>query len=206
MYKQFTDRASKIIELAYREAQRFEHEHIGTAHVLLGLVKEDSGIVASVFENLDINLSKVESEVEKLMKAGSYPLSPGKMPQTSRVKKAIEYSIEESRNLHHSYVSTEHLLLGLLRVEESVAVQVFANLDLSVKQIRGKVLELLGPGGEEERKTNFSFAVNIEEGEDAKVVGKVAAHYKNILGRIKESIHHADSKAMDEIRNILKDI
>jgi predicted DNA-binding antitoxin AbrB/MazE fold protein len=90
-------------------------------------------------------------------------------------------------------------------VEESVAVQVFANLGLSVKQIRGKVLELLGPG-EEERKTNFSFAVNIEEGEDAKVVGKVAAHYKNILGRIKESIHHADSKAMEEIRNILKDI
>ena len=151
MYKQFTDRASKIIKLAYREAQRFEHEHIGTAHVLLGLVKEDSGVVASVFKNMDIKLSKVEPEVEKLMKAGSHP-SPGKMSQTSRVKKAIEYSIEESRNLDHSYVSTVHLLLGLLRVEESVAVQVFANLGLSVKQIRGKVLELLGPG-EEERKT-----------------------------------------------------
>ena len=206
MYKQqFTNRSSKIIELAYREAQRFNHEHIGTAHILLGLVKEDSGIVASVFKNLDITLSKVDPEINKLMKAGSYPSPPGKMPQTSRVKKVIEYSIEEAHNLDHSYVSTEHLLLGLLRAEESVAVQVLVNLDLSVKQIRGEVLNLLGPG-EKEKKTNFSFAVNIEEGEDAKVVGKVAAHYKNILGRIKEAIHHADSKAMDEIRTILKDI
>src|SRR5881398_1469209 len=144
MYERFTDRARKVMQLANQEAQRFNHEYIGTEHILLGLVKEGSGVAANVLKNLDIDLRKIRLEVEKIVQAGPDMVTMGKLPQTPRAKKVIEYSIEEARNLNHNYVGTEHLLLGLLREQEGVAAQVLINLGLKLEDVREEVLNLLG--------------------------------------------------------------
>jgi hypothetical protein len=144
MYERFTDRARKVMQLANQEAQRFNHEYIGTEHLLLGLVKEGSGVAAHVLKNLDINTGKLRLEVEKIVRSGPDRVTMGKLPQTPKVKKVIEYSIEEARNLNHNYVGTEHLLLGLLREQEAVAAQVLMNLGLKLEDVRVEVLNLLG--------------------------------------------------------------
>ncbi len=136
--------------LANQEAQRFNHEYIGTEHILLGLVKEGSGVGANVLKNLDVDLRKVRLEVEKLVKSGPDMVTMGKLPQTPRAKKVIEYAIEEARNLNHNYVGTEHLLLGLLREHDGVAAQVLMNLGLKLEEVREEVLNLLGAGVESE--------------------------------------------------------
>jgi ATP-dependent Clp protease ATP-binding subunit ClpC len=144
MYERFTDRARKVMQLANQEAQRFNHEYIGTEHILLGLVKEGSGVAANVLKNLDIDLRKIRAEIEKVVQCGPDMVTMGKLPQTPRAKKVIEYSIEEARNLNHNYVGTEHLLLGLLREEEGVAAQVLMNLGLKLEDVREEVLNLVG--------------------------------------------------------------
>ncbi len=144
MYERFTDRARKVMQLANQEAQRFAHEYIGTEHILLGLIKEGSGVAANVLKNLDIDLRKVRLEVEKIVQPGPDMVTMGKLPQTPRAKKVIEYAIEEARNLNHNYVGTEHVLLGLVREQEGVASQVLMNLGLKVETLRDEVLKLLG--------------------------------------------------------------
>lgn len=154
MYERFTDRARKVMQLANQEAQRFNHEYIGTEHILLGLVKEGSGVAANVLKNLDVDLRKIRLEVEKLVQSGPEMVTIGKLPQTPRAKKVIEYSMEEARNLNHNYVGTEHILLGLLREQEGVAAQVLMNLGLKLDDVREEVLNLLGHGmdsGDSER-------------------------------------------------------
>ncbi len=154
MYERFTDRARKVMQLANQEAQRFNHEYIGTEHVLLGLIKEGSGVAANVLKNLDVDLRKIRLEVEKLVQSGPDMVTMGRLPQTPRAKKVIEYSMEEARNLNHNYVGTEHILLGLLREQEGVAAQVLMNLGLKLEEVRDEVLNLLGhglEGGEGER-------------------------------------------------------
>ncbi|RIK67492.1 MAG: NDP-hexose 4-ketoreductase [Planctomycetota bacterium] len=150
MFERFTDRARKVMALANQEAQRFNHEYIGTEHILLGLVKEGSGVGANVLKNLDVDLRKVRMEVEKLVKSGPDMVTMGKLPQTPRAKKVIEYAIEEARNLNHNYVGTEHLLLGLLREQDGVAAQVLMNLGIKLEEVREEVLNLLGAGVENE--------------------------------------------------------
>ncbi len=150
MYERFTDRARKVMQLANQEAQRFNHEYIGTEHILLGLVKEGSGVAANVLKNLDVDLRKIRLEVEKLVQSGPEMVTMGKLPQTPRAKKVIEYSMEEARNLNHNYVGTEHILLGLLREQEGVAAQVLMNLGLKLEEVRDEVLNLLGHGMESE--------------------------------------------------------
>ena len=158
MYERFTDRARKVMQLANQEARRFNHEYIGTEHILLGLVKEGSGVAANVLKNLDIDLRKIRLEVEKIVQAGPDMVTNGKLPQTARAKKVIEYSIEEARNLNHNYVGTEHLLLGLLREQEGVAAQVLMNLGLMLEDVREEVRNLLGMntdmGGPGSRRTD----------------------------------------------------
>ncbi len=150
MFERFTDRARKVMALANQEAQRFNHEYIGTEHILLGLVKEGSGVGANVLKNLGVDLRKVRLEVEKLVKSGPDMVTMGKLPQTPRAKKVIEYAIEEARNLNHNYVGTEHLLLGLLREHDGVAAQVLMNLGLRLDEVREEVLNLLGAGSSPE--------------------------------------------------------
>ncbi len=149
MFERFTDRARKVMALANQEAQRFNHEYIGTEHILLGLVKEGSGVGANVLKNLDVDLRKVRLEVEKLVKSGPDMVTMGKLPQTPRAKKVIEYAIEEARALNHNYVGTEHILLGLLRESEGIAAQVLMNLGLKLEDVRQEVLNLLGAGVED---------------------------------------------------------
>ena len=146
MYERFTDRARKVMQLANQEAQRFNHEYIGTEHMLLGLVKEGTGVAANVLKNLDVDLRKIRLEVEKLVQSGPEMITMGKLPQTPRAKKVIEYSMEEARNLNHNFVGTEHILLGLLREQEGVAAQVLMNLGLKLEDVRDEVLNLLGNG------------------------------------------------------------
>lgn len=144
MYERFTDRSRKVCQLANQEAQRFNHEYIGTEHILLGLIKEGSGVAANVLKNLDMDLNKLRIEVEKCVQAGPDMVTMGKMPMTPRAKKVLEYSIEEARLLEHNYVGTEHLLLGLLREKEGIAVQVLTNLGLTTELVREEILNLLG--------------------------------------------------------------
>ena len=150
MFERFTDRARKVMALANQEAQRFNHDYIGTEHILLGLVKEGSGVGANVLKNLGVDLRKVRLEVEKLVKSGPEMVTMGKLPQTPRAKRVIEFAIEEARNLNHNYVGTEHLLLGLLREQDGVAAQVLMNLGLKLEDVREEVLNLLGAGVEPE--------------------------------------------------------
>jgi len=152
--------------LANQEAQRFNHEYIGTEHILLGLVKEGSGVGANVLKNLEVDLRKVRLEVEKLVKSGPDMVTMGKLPQTPRAKKVIEYAIEEARQLNHNYVGTEHLLLGLLREQDGVAAQVLMNLGLKLEEVREEVLNLLGAGAETEE--NPSAMPSAPEGKRGK--------------------------------------
>ncbi len=153
MFERFTDRARKVMALANQEAQRFNHEYIGTEHILLGLVKEGSGVGAQVLKNLDVDIKKLRLEIEKLVKSGPDMVTMGKLPQTPRAKKVIEYAIEEARSLNHNYVGTEHILLGLLRETEGIAAQVMMNLGLKLEDVRQEVLNLLGAGAEDNTGT-----------------------------------------------------
>jgi ATP-dependent Clp protease ATP-binding subunit ClpC len=144
MFDRFTDRARKVMTLARQEAERLNHDYIGTEHILLGLVKEGSGVAANVLEALDVDLEKVRMEVEKLVKPSPDVVTMGQLPFTPRAKKVLEFAMEEARALDHNYVGTEHLLLGLLREHEGLAAQVLQNLSLKLDDVRTEVLEFLG--------------------------------------------------------------
>jgi ATP-dependent Clp protease ATP-binding subunit ClpA len=142
MYEPFTDRAWKVMRLANQEAQRY---NIGTEHILLGLVKEGEGVAAHVLKALGIDLRQVRREVDKVVAPGPDEIiSTGKRSQTPRARKVIEFAIEESRNLNHNYLGTEHLLLGLLGVEDGVAAQVLMNIGLRLEDVREEIMNLLG--------------------------------------------------------------
>jgi len=148
MFERFTDRARKVMALANQEAQRFNHDVIGTEHILLGLVKEGSGVGATVLKNFDVDIKKLRLEVEKHVKSGPDMVTMGKLPQSPRAKKVIEYAIEEARALNHNYVGTEHILLGLLRENEGIAAQVLISLGLKLEDVRQEILNLLGAGSD----------------------------------------------------------
>ena len=154
MYERFTDRARKVMQLANQEAQRFNHEYIGTEHILLGLDKEGSGSPPMFLKNLDVDLRKIRLEVEK---PGSKRPRNGDHRQVTADAAGQEGDrvlMEEARNLNHNYVGTEHILLGLLREQEGVAAQVLMNLGLKLDDVREEVLNLLGHGmdsGDSER-------------------------------------------------------
>ena len=183
MFERFTDRARKVMALANQEAQRFNHEYIGTEHILLGLVKEGSGVGANVLKNLDVDLRKVRLEVEKLVKSGPDMVTMGRLPQTPRAKKVIEYAIEEARNLNHNYVGTEHLLLGLLREQDGVAAQVLMNLGLKLEEVREEVLNLLGAGVESEDSAPAGPASSSEKSGSSPAKGKSKTPALDSFGR-----------------------
>ncbi len=144
MYQHFTDRARKVMQFANQEAIRCNHEYIGTEHILLGLIKEGSGVAANVLKSLNIDPNRVRGEIEKIIMAGPDKVTTGKLPKTPRANRVIELAIDEAKNLNHNYVGTEHLLLGLVREGEGVASQVLMNLGLSLAAIREEILNLLG--------------------------------------------------------------
>lgn len=141
MYTRFTERAQKVLGLAQDEANRLHHPGVGTEHILLGLVREGEGIAAKALLSLGISADKVQTEVEKIIGPGQGQSSS---TYTPRAKKVIELSIDEARKLNHSYVGTEHILLGLIREGEGVAARVLGNLGISLNKARQQVLQLLG--------------------------------------------------------------
>ena len=221
-YERFTDRARKIMQLANQEAQRLNHEYIGTEHILLGLIKEGSGVAANVLKNLDVSLHKAEELVKNIVQAGPDMVTMGKLPQTPRAKKVVEYAIEEARNLNHSYLGTEHLLLGLLREKEGVASQVLNECGCKLEDVKEEVLMMLGKGiakEEESPKRYNEIMERIRELsglpdcklEDVKeevlmMLGKGIAkeeespkRYNEIMERIRELSGLPDKEAFDQI-------
>ncbi len=152
MFDRFTDRAKKVMNLARQEAQRFNHEYLGTEHILLGLVQEGSGVAANVLRNMQVDLAKIRTEVEKLVKTGPSMVTMGQLPFTPRAKKVLELSMEEAGNLGHNYIGTEHLLLGLIKENEGIAAKVLTNLGVKLEDVREEVLEFLGaePGEDDD--------------------------------------------------------
>ncbi|MCK6439027.1 MAG: ATP-dependent Clp protease ATP-binding subunit, partial [Planctomycetes bacterium] len=145
MFDNFTERARKVLGLARQEAQKFNHEYIGTEHILLGLILEGSGVAANVLRNMEIDLRKIRLEIEKLVQQGPQMVTaPGKLPFTPRAKRVIDLAKQEAQALAHEYIGTEHLLLGLLKENEGIAAQVLMNLGVRLEEVREEVLELLG--------------------------------------------------------------
>ena len=144
MFNKFTERARKVILLAKEEAKRFNHDYIGTEHILLGLIREGEGVAAAVLQKLGLSPEKIRLEVEKLVQSGPTTMVSGDIPFTPKAKKVIELAMEEARSLGHNYIGTEHLLLGLIREGEGVASQVLMNLGLDLNRVRSEVITLLG--------------------------------------------------------------
>ena len=157
MFNRFTERARKVILLAKEEAKRFNHDYIGTEHILLGLVREGEGVAAAVLASFGLTPDKIRIEVEKLVQPGPTTVISGDLPFTPKAKKVMELATEEARALGHNYIGTEHLLLGLIREGEGVASQVLMNLGLELEKVRGEVMNLLGsaiPGYEMGQKVS----------------------------------------------------
>ena len=155
MFNRFTERARKVILLAKEEAKRFNHDYIGTEHILLGLVREGEGVAAAVLASMGLTSEKIRLEVEKLVQPGPSTVISGDIPFTPKAKKVIELGMEEARTLGHNYIGTEHLLLGLIREGEGVASQVLLNMGLELDKVREEVMNLLGsaiPGYEPGQK------------------------------------------------------
>mgnify|MGYP000476840551 FL=1 len=142
MFGRFTERAQKVLALAQEEAIRLGHNNVGTEHILLGLIREGEGIAAKALTALGLGSEKIQKEVEKLIGRGQDSVQS--IHYTPRAKKVIELSMDEARKLSHSYVGTEHILLGLIREGEGVAARVLNNLGVSLNKARQQVLQLLG--------------------------------------------------------------
>ncbi len=144
MQERFTERVRKVINLAREEAIRLHHDYIGTEHLLLGLVKEGEGVAATVLTNLGINLDDLRRAVENVVPAGSETLVLGEVPLNQEARSSINYSLDEARKMNHTYIGTEHLLLGLLREERGLACQVLQSLGVDIEMVRAETLRLLG--------------------------------------------------------------
>ena len=141
-FEKFSERARRVLSLAQEEAQRFNHNYIGTEHILLGLVRESEGMAARVLSSLNVELTKVRSAVEFIIGRGERP-SPGEIGLTPRAKKVIELAVDEARRLNHHYIGTEHLLIGLMREGEGVAAGVLESLGVSLDKVRSETNRIL---------------------------------------------------------------
>jgi ATP-dependent Clp protease ATP-binding subunit ClpC len=145
-FARFTERARRVLSLAQEEAQRFNHNYIGTEHLLLGLVCEDDGVAAKVLSNLGVELNKVRSTVEFIIGRGDQTVL-GDIGLTPRSKQVIELAVEEARLLGHRYIGTEHLLLGLVREGEGIAAGVLESLGVTLERVRAETVRVLGDQG-----------------------------------------------------------
>lgn len=213
MYERFTDRARKVMQFANQEAQRFNHEYIGTEHILLGLVKEGSGVAANVLKNMDVDLRKVRLEIEKLVQSGPDMVIMGKLPMTPRAKKVIEFSMNEARALHHNYVGTEHILLGLLLEHEGCAAQVLMNLGVDHAEVREEVMMLLGHS--ETPKTGWVFESPkpkrtkeqyLESISDPEQRARLKAKIEAMLFEKEEAVVNQDFEKASQIRDEMKKV
>ena len=143
MYSQFTDRAQKTIQYASDEARRLGHVQVGPEHILLGLLREGTGVGAKLLKGLDADLAAVRQQVERIVPPGPRATQHSQPGQTAEYKRALAYALEESRNLNHNWVGTEHILLGLLREDDWVPARALAGLGLTTERVRSETLLLL---------------------------------------------------------------
>jgi len=148
-FDKFSDHARNVLTLAQAEAQRFDHNYIGTEHILLGLIREGEGVAARVLESMGVDLQKVRTAVEFIIGHGDRPMV-GEAGLTTRAKRVIELSIAESRQLGQNYVGTEHLLLGLVREGEGIAAGVLESLGVNLDKVRHEVIRVLSTQGNDE--------------------------------------------------------
>ena len=141
-FNKFTERARKVLTLAQEEAQRFQHNYIGTEHLLLGLVSEGEGVAAKVLTNLGVQLGDVRRAVEYIIGRGDR-VAPGDIGLTPRAKKVIELAVDEAKQLKHQYIGTEHLLLGLVREGGGIAAGVLEGMGVKLEQVRTETLKVL---------------------------------------------------------------
>src|SRR5690606_6306352 len=141
----FTPRAQQVLALARKEADRFHHNYVGTEHLLLGLIKLGQGVAVSVLQKMGLDLETVRAAVEKQVGTGPEGKTAGSIPYTPRVKKVLALAGKEAKALNHSYVGTEHILLGLLREGEGVAARVLKSLDIDIERTRNEILRELDP-------------------------------------------------------------
>src|SRR5215468_4624217 len=180
-FDKFTDRARKVLTLAQDEAQRFNHNYIGTEHLLLGLVREGEGVAARVLENMNVELAKVRTAVEFIIGRGDRPVV-GEVGLTPRAKRVIELAIDEARRLGHNYIGTEHLLLGLVREGEGIAAGVLESLGVNLDKVRHEVIRVLsqsssaGPAQETKRASKNNPALIGEPGVGKTAIAEGLAH------------------------------
>src|SRR5687767_7279324 len=163
MMNNFTPRAQQVLALARKEADRFNHNYVGTEHLLLGLIKLGQGVAVNDLQKMGLDLETVRMEVEKQVGSGPETKMVGNIPYTPRVKKVLALAGKEAKSLNHSYVGTEHILLGLLREGEGVAARVLKSLDIDIERTRNEILRELDP--------QFSGSQGGEGGEEAAAGG-----------------------------------
>src|SRR6202789_1448598 len=174
----FTPRAQQVLALARKEADRFHHNYVGTEHILLGLIKLGQGVAVSVLQKMGLDLETVRAAVEKQVGTGQEAKAQGSIPYTPRVKKVLALAGKEAKALNHSYVGTEHILLGLLREGEGVAARVLKSLEVDIERTRNEILRELDPqfsageaggqGGEEAAAGNPARAAAPEDRKEVK--------------------------------------
>ena len=167
MMNNFTPRAQQVLALARKEADRFNHNFVGTEHLLLGLIKLGQGVAVNVLQKMGLDLDTVRQEVEKEVRGGGEGKSGGNIPYTPRVKKVLALAAKEAKALNHTYVGTEHILLGLLREGDGVAAKVLRNLEVDIEQCRQEILRELDPqfqAGEEEGGEKEPSSETVEAG------------------------------------------
>src|SRR5436190_7062863 len=146
MFERFTERARQVVVLAQEEARTLKHNYIGTEHILLGLLREEDGLAARVLESLDITVEEVRAQVARIVGQGD-EVTTGQIPFTPRAKKVLELALREALSLGHNYIGTEHILLGLVRENESVAARILLDFDAGREKLRGRIIGMLsGPG------------------------------------------------------------
>ena len=186
-FEKFSERARRVLSLAQEEAQRFNHNYIGTEHILLGLVRETEGVAARVLSSLSVDLSKVRSAVEFIIGRGEKP-AQGEIGLTPRAKKVVELAVDEARRMNHTYIGTEHLLIGLLREGEGVAAGVLESLGVTLDKIRAETHRILshtsGTGAQGSRSTSKTPTLD-QLGIDLTVAAK-ADKLDPVIGREKE--------------------
>lgn len=144
MFDRFTDRARKVMGLSRQAAQSWSHDYIGTEHVLLGLLKEASGVASLALKNLGVDSEKIETELKKHISVGVLSVTKGQLPFTPRCKKALEFALEEASTLGHTYIGTEHLLLGMIREGAGSALMALTACGVNAETVRKEVLSVLG--------------------------------------------------------------
>src|SRR5881394_3838212 len=185
-FDKFTERARKVLQLAQEEAQRFNHNYIGTEHLLLGLVREGEGVAGKVLTSLDVDLEKVRKAVEDIIGRGDRAVL-GEIGLTPRAKKVIELAVDEARRLNHHYIGTEHLLLGLVREGEGIAAGVLESLGVNLEKVRTQTIQVLSQSGaQHERDAKHSKTPTIDQMDIDLTAAARAGTLDPVIGRHQE--------------------